>query len=362
MTLKNQQTDHEPKIAKTLMDDLFHTDFRDTLHRDFKDLKEFMLSEGRRARLKKMNRVKRGLTMAWWLFKSLILKLTPTRRILLLIGGILILQYNTHSENQNFHFLGAMILLFVLMLELKDKLLAHEELEAGHAIQKALTPERSPKVQGWDLWLFTRSANEVGGDLIDFVRRENNRFGIALGDVAGKGLHAALLTAKLQAALEAIVNDFTSLSKMGEKLNHIFYRNRLPNIFASMVYLEIRPDSESVRVLNIGHYEPLVLKGTEVEKMKKGGPALGIVPNASFTEQKITIRKGDLMLAYSDGLTEACNEQGDFFGEHRLLNRLQGCAGASASQTGERLVKEVDRFLGKAKANDDLSIVVIKKV
>jgi len=362
MPPKNRHAEHEPKIAKTLLHDLFHTDFRDALHKDFQDLKEFMLSEERRARLKRMGRIRRGLMMAWLLFKALILKLTPTRRILLVIGGILILQHDTNSEDQNLHILGALMLLFVLMLELKDKLLAHEELEAGHAVQKALMPERSPAVPGWDLWLFTRSANEVGGDLIDFIRLENKRFGIALGDVAGKGLHAALLTAKLQATLEAIVHDFTSLGRMGEKLNHIFYRNRLPNIFASLVYLEIRPGSGSVQVLNAGHYEPVLLKGTKAVKMDKGGPALGIVPKTPFTEQKVRLRKGDLLLVYSDGLTEARNEQGVFFGEPRLSDRLQENAGLSASQMGEKLVGAVDRFLGKARASDDLSIVIIKKV
>lgn len=367
MTNENPQADKEPKIIETLMDDLRHSDFKRTIRRDFKELKEFMLTDERHKRLEEMGRVKQWLYLSWWLLKSLILKLTPTRRLLLALGLLFFwmqanIGYSDHSVRINIHLLGGFILLFVLMLELKDKLLARKELEAGHAVQKALMPERTPHVPGWKLWLFSRSANEVGGDLVDFIKLTDDRFGIALGDVAGKGLRAALLTAKLQATLRALVPDFTSLSEFGVKLNQIFCRDSLPNIFASFVYLEFQPNSGVVRVVNAGHIPPVVVRGIKVEGMEKGGAALGILPEAMFVEQRIDLQVNDVLIVYSDGLTEAQSEDGEFFGEQRLLNLLPTLSRFSVEQIGERLVAEVDSFLGEARANDDLSIALLKRI
>jgi len=122
-------------------------------------------------------------------------------------------------------------------LELKDKLHAKTELEEGRSVQNALMPEENPKVDGWDIWLYTRPANDVGGDLLDFTKISENNYGISLGDVAGKGLSAALLMAKLQSTIRAIVPDYISLSEFGNKLNHIFCRDSLPKLFSSLIYI-----------------------------------------------------------------------------------------------------------------------------
>jgi sigma-B regulation protein RsbU (phosphoserine phosphatase) len=359
---------HEPKIGSVLLGDLRQGDFIGTVRRDFKELKGFMLTEERQKRLKEMGRVKRGVFISLWLMKALILKLTPARRLLLLISILLVwLSTSIGYEGHNLHLrtdtaiAGAVVLLFVLMLELKDKLVAQKELEAGRAVQEALMPERSPHVPGWSLWLFTRSANEVGGDLVDFMRINSNRFGVALGDVAGKGLRAALLMAKLQATLRALVPDVVSLGELGTKLNQIFSRDSIPTIFASLAYLEVKSDSGLVRVLNAGHFPPLIVRGARVEKMERGGAALGILHTATFVEQTIDLEKGDSLVVYSDGLTEARNERGDYFGEQRLLALLSQLTGLQTAQLGERLIAEVDSFMGEARANDDLSVALLRR-
>jgi len=362
----NEQTQSgpEPKIGKTLADDLRRGGFFDTVRDEFLELKEFMLTDERKERLVRMNRVKRWLFIIWWLLKSMFLKLTPARRLLLVIALLASIQITWRGERGNPDFnmgvgLTGVILLFILMLELKDKLVARKELETGRAVQEALMPERTPEVPGWKLWLFTRSANEVGGDLVDFIKVSDSRYGIALGDVAGKGLRAALLTAKLQAILRAIIPDFTSLSDLGKKLNQIFYRDRLPNIFASIVYLEIQPGTGTVRIMNAGHFLPLILRGSAIERLEKAGPALGILPDATFNEQQVELQSTQLILVYTDGLTEARNEKGEFFGEQRLLDLLPRISNFTAEQLGVRLVEEVDRFVGRAKAHDDLSIAIL---
>jgi serine phosphatase RsbU (regulator of sigma subunit) len=364
-------------MTSVLIDDVSRGDFFQVVRRELKELKEFMLDEDRKKRLAEISPWHRWFHMLWWLLKSLFFKLSPARRMLLVIGLVLLcsFRFQTHIGhvfvNVDLTLLGGLILLFVLMFELKDKLVARSELDAGRAVQQALMPERSPHVPGWSFWLFTRSANEVGGDLVDFIRVNDIKCGVALGDVAGKGLRAALLMAKLQATLRALVADVTSLAEFGTKLNQIFSRDSIPTIFASLVYFEVQSDSESkpqpvadsglVRVLNAGHFPPLIVRGTQVEKMERGGAALGILHSTTFAEQRINLQKGDSLFVCSDGLTEARNEAGDYFGERRLLELLPRLASLPTQELGERLLSEVDRFVGEARRNDDLSIVVLRR-
>lgn len=361
-------SDKEQRLFSILREDIRRVDFRRTFGRELAELREVMLTEQRRDRLESMRQPRRTFVMAWWLLRSLIRKLTPARRLLLVAALIFMLIGRIQIDESSvgsFHFdatgLGIIVLLLILGLELKDKLLAHEELQAGRAVQNALMPERSPAVPGWQLWLFTRSANEVGGDLLDFIRFDGTRYGIVLGDVAGKGLSAALFSAKLQATLRAIVPDARSLQSLGRKLNQIFCSSGLRSVFASLNYLEIRPDSGQVRVLNAGHFPPIIVRGRGVESLMKGGPALGVVPDGEFTEQSVDLGMNDSLLVYSDGLTEAQSVAGEFYGEERFLSFLPGIATVPAFRFGERLVAEVDRFIGDGRASDDLSIVILKR-
>jgi sigma-B regulation protein RsbU (phosphoserine phosphatase) len=106
---------------------------------------------------------------------------------------------------------------------------------------------------------------------------------------------------------------------------------------------------------------PLIFKDGAIQETAHGGVAIGVMPEANFAEQQIEFQRGDTLLVYSDGLTEAANEAGEFFGEQRLLTRLRSFTGLSAPQIGERLVAEVDQFVGEARAHDDLSVIVLKR-
>jgi sigma-B regulation protein RsbU (phosphoserine phosphatase) len=355
-------------MLKTLREDVRRGDFRRSLKRDYKELKDFMLDEQRKKRLSEMGRWRRWLYNGWWLFKSLFFKLTPPRRILLVIGLVLIMITRTITFSgeslrisSDTNGLGVLCILFVLGLELKDKLVARKELEAGRAIQEALKPEQSPSVPGWELWLYTRSANEVSGDLVDFIRIDDNRFGVVLADVAGKGLRAALLAAKLQATMRAIVPDVRSLSLLASRVNTFFFRDSPPSIFASLLFAEVRPDSGIVRFVNAGHIPPFVMRDEHVDAMEKGGVALGIMSDASFVEGEVTLEMDDTLVIFSDGVSEARNNAGEFFGSERIKSFLRMNAGAHAAEIGEQLVHMVEAFVGDATVHDDLSIIVLKR-
>jgi sigma-B regulation protein RsbU (phosphoserine phosphatase) len=364
----------EPNLLQTLgrdvqhlWKDLLRTGFGRTIARTFAELQEFYLSASSRERLVGMRRARRGLYVAAWLLKSLFLKLTPARRMLLALSFVLMWQA-TDFERQpagaqisvHFPFLGVATLLLILMLELKDKLLARNELEAGRSVQRALMPDPSPSVPGWDLWLFTRSANDVGGDLVDYLPLGDGRFGIMLGDVAGKGLPAALLMAKLQATLRALAAG-RSLADLGERTNRILCRDGLPNRFATLIYLEVCAQSGRVRVLNAGHMPPLILRSTAIDALPTGGMALGITPDTSFSEHSVDLGAGDILIVFSDGLTEAMNANEEFFGEERLRSSLFPTLRLNAQSIGTRVVAAVDDFVGDARPHDDLSLVILRR-
>jgi sigma-B regulation protein RsbU (phosphoserine phosphatase) len=363
MNSEKSQSHNEPSIGGLLRDDIRRGGYFRTLRREIEDLQDFMLTEERRKSLEQMSQLKRWMVLPLWLLKSLFQKLAPMRRLMVIIALWMLVAYrNVKNANENLFFLGGLVLLFVLLLELKDKLLAREELEAGRAVQKALMPPPRPKVPGWDIWLFTRSANEVGGDLLEFINITDERYGIALGDIAGKGLRAALLSAKLQATLQAYVPDFPSLSALAAKLNQAFCRYSLPNIFASLMYLELQADSDKVKLVNAGHLPPAIIRGNKVEKLAKGNMALGLTSKAKYKESKLSLSKGEWMIIYSDGLTDAQNEEDVLFGEERIQALLPSLTPFAAERIGQKIVASVDEFIGDARTIDDLSIAIIRRI
>jgi hypothetical protein len=367
---KNQSSKQKyEKLSSTLREDLRHSgEISRSLKLDFMDLKEFYLNKDQKDRLSQMNWFKKTVFTAFWLFKILFLKLTPARRIILLLSFILLflsrpIIINSGNENiPNWSLLGIVLILFILMLELKDKLLAKDELEAGRQVQNALLPKENPVVPGWQIWLYSQPANDVGGDLIDFLILSETRFSIALSDIAGKGLSAALLTAKLQSTLRALLPDYENLPELVTKLNEIFYRDGLPTSFASLIYSEISPSSGEIRLVNAGHMPPLIIKNNKIVELTKGQTALGIIPEEKYKEQNVRLNKNDLFLVYSDGVTEARNEAGDFFGENRLIALLQKSYENSAQDLGKKLLQAIKDYVGETHTTDDISLAIFKRV
>jgi phosphoserine phosphatase RsbU/P len=360
----------EQGLFKTIREDASQGGFRRKLRQEFRELKAYMLDEETPGGLKKGRLFRNRFPLTWWwLLRSMFFKLTPFRRIITIAGLVLAVMTQISigtdtgsTATIDTHLLGVTCLVFVLMLELKDKLMAKEELQAGRAVQQALMPERTPRVPGWDIWLFTRPANEVGGDLVDFLDVRNGTYGIALGDVSGKGFSAALMMAKLQATLRALVPDVSSLSILASKLNGILLRDGLRNMFASLVYAELHTNGGDVNILNAGHLPPIFIHGNEPTNLPKGGAALGLISEAHFAEQPLSLDRGDRLILYSDGVTEARNSGGEFFGDARLLELFRNLGEESSADLGGRIVSAVDTFVGDAAASDDLSLAILHRV
>ena len=354
-------------VGKTVLHDIRHGSIHRSVRQDLRDLHDFYLDDEARARLQRMRPIKRGLMRLLWIMEQLILKLSPARRILLLISLFLfgVGRVSFESGNVSYEFqwgpVAFIILLVVLMLELKDKLLARQEIEVGRAVQIALLPDDHPTLPGWEFWLFTRPANDVGGDLVDYLPVHDTGLGLALGDVAGKGLGAALLMAKLQATLRAFVPESTSLADLGARMNAILCRDSPPARFATLVYFEVQPNSGEVRLLNAGHPLPLIVRARTLEQLPPAAVPLGFITTANYSEQRAVLEPGDLLVVYSDGLTEAQNRAGSFFSEERLLAMAPQLRGISAAAAGTLLLDEVVFFAGDLRQSDDLSLILARR-
>lgn len=356
------------KLYDTLKDDISEGGFRNNVSTDFEELKEFFLNAERKKQLIDMGKIKRFFFMAWWLLSELLLKLTPTRRLVLIIGIILLIlpgkfgiDGNDLSFSAQTSIFGGILILFVLMLELKDKLVAKDELSAGRSVQRALMSERNPFVKGWKIWLYTQPANDVGGDLVDIIALDNGKHGITIADVSGKGLGAALLMAKLQTIIHALVPENSSLSILFEKLNSAFHKDIMPNSFASMIYFQVFENSNQIEYVNAGHLPPILIKSEEVINLTKGDVALGLTGKATFNSNKVDLNNGEYLVAFSDGVTEARNIFGEFYGTERIRTLIKNTDYISPEQLGQKLLTSVEMFIGEAKKYDDLSVVILKR-
>jgi serine phosphatase RsbU (regulator of sigma subunit) len=367
----------EPRLLRTLRHDvrevggaLRREGLTRPVSRTARELEEFYLSTARQTRLAGMGPVKRWLFMSVWLVKSLFLRLTPARRIMLVLGFLFLVTGVQFSLGQgrelrinNFPGVGVALVLLVLMLELKDKLLAQNELEAGRAVQRALLPGRSAEVPGWDTWLFTQSANEVSGDLVDVLRLDEARTSMALADVAGKGLPAALLMAKLQATLRALAGAERPLEDLGAQVNRIIHRDGLPASFSTLVYLVLDRTSPRIALLNAGHMPPLVVRRDgRLEELPRGGPALGLRAEATYPVHGVTLDEWETMVVFSDGVTEAMNRSAEFFGDDRLRTLVAASGRLGAQRLGERILADVEAFVGDAPVHDDISLLIVRRL
>lgn len=359
----------EKGIRETLRQDIMSDDLGSTFARDWKEMKEYFLTYERRKMLSEMGWFKKGFYHLLWLLETLFFRLTPLRRLLFVVSLIILIfgniSFSTSTDGGSsiglqLNFIPYAIVLFVLMLELKEKLLAKSELSEGRAIQKALLPDSSPDLPEWDIWLYSEPANDVGGDMVDFISVSNSKALVSIADVSGKGLGAALLMAKLQATVRALATERLSLSELGRKLNGIFFRDTLPKSFASLICLEFNQGSDSIKILNAGHMPPFMIN-KDIIKLDKGEPAIGIIPDVEYTEKTIQMNCGDILLLYSDGVTEARNLNGMFFGEENLIKILENSSFNSAESLGKYVLSKTMQFIDNERVYDDLSLAVIMR-
>lgn len=236
------------------------------------------------------------------------------------------------------------------------------ELQLASEIQQRFQPTAPPHVPGYELQGISFPCYEIGGDYYDFIQREDGRLIIALGDVSGKGTAAALLMSSLHAAIHAQTGSHDTLVKTISAVNRYLADNIPPNRFVTLFYAELDPESGAVSFLNAGHNPPLIVHAAgTVEQLASGGLPLGIKPDAEYREGRTHMRQGDVLVIYSDGVTEAASPSGEEFGPTRLYEVVSRNVDASAAGIRDRIESALTKFSQGTKAADDITLVIVKR-
>jgi serine phosphatase RsbU (regulator of sigma subunit) len=236
------------------------------------------------------------------------------------------------------------------------------DLEQAAEIQRQFLPTEVPKVKGLELAGFNASCRTVGGDYYDFVVRPDGQVAVMVGDVCGKGMPAALLMMGLQARVQVLAEEPGSPASLVERLNRILTAASLNNRFISFFFSMVRPETGEITYCNAGHNPPLLVRsGGQVECLEGGGPVLGILPDLAYEEHRCWLQPGEVVVLFSDGVTEATNPAGEEFGEQRLAAVAQQLRHKLAGTILEGLRKAVQDWIGGATAADDVTLVILRR-
>ena len=238
-----------------------------------------------------------------------------------------------------------------------------EEMRLAYEIQVNLLPHTSPEYDGYQISGKSIPAKEVGGDYFDFMPIDEERMAFCLGDISGKGIPAALLMANLQATLrgQTILN--FSCKDCISFANKLLYRNTDPHRYATLFYGILNLKNNEVSYCNAGHNNPILISADKkVQRLDIGGVVVGVMPEYPYKEISIPMNAGDLLVIYSDGITEAMNEFEEEYEEERFINLLLELQDRSADNIIETVLKSVNEFSGHTEPMDDKTLVVIKKV
>ncbi len=247
----------------------------------------------------------------------------------------------------------------------KEKTLLHvqEELRLAYEIQNNLLPKEAPRLAGYDIAGKSIPAKEVGGDYFDFLAVEEQKMAFCLGDVSGKGLPAALLMANLQAAVRGQAMAGTSLTACLERANALLFHNTSPEKFATLFFGCLDAAGHVLHYCNAGHNHPFLIGNDKKPlRLSAGGLALGCFESFPFEESQVALKPGDMLIVFSDGISEALNGAEEEFGEARLSEMAAANRGASAAELIEKILQSVGAHAGNLPQMDDMTLLVVKRI
>jgi predicted permease len=290
------------------------------------------------------------------------------------IVGVLLLgppkdreQY-TAAEKQIFSSSAEVFALMIENARLTGRAIEQErlqrDLELAAEVQRRLLPHEPPAGGAFALAAFSLPARTVGGDYYDFLDLGGERTGIALADISGKGIAAALLMSVVQASLRVIATEGEMpLSELASRMNGFIYRSTATNKYATFFYAQIDQRCRRLRYVNAGHNAPYLVRrsgaGVEITELSAGGTVLGLFPEAQYNDATVDLCSGDLLVAFTDGITEALDSEGQEFGEQRLQDLLRGASGKTAEEISSILAGRVREWIGDAEQHDDLTFVIV---
>jgi len=256
-----------------------------------------------------------------------------------------------------------------LTTEISHRERISREMEIAREVQERLYPQVYPNLPGIDLAGFCRPAQAVGGDYYDFFilppyRGDEERLALALGDISGKGISAALLMASLRASLRSAAQlQPGDLATLMRHVNRLVYESSTTNRYATFFYAELDPETRVLTYVNAGHNPPLVLRGTETIPLEATGTVIGLIPNVVYTRSAVRLQPGDVLIAFTDGISEAMNAAEEEWGEANMVAAAQtlltqpACS-TTAQQLITCIVQAADRFTAGAPQHDDMTLLI----
>ena len=258
---------------------------------------------------------------------------------------------------------------FAMLLEnarLTDRVVEQEkvlrDLALAAEVQKRLLPRQGMETAVASLTGLNLPARSVGGDYYDFLELGAEQTGIALADVAGKGIAAALIMSVVQASLRVISGERQlSLPQLAAKMNYFLYRSTGPNSYATFFYAQLDQRTRELRYVNAGHNAPYLLRaGGELEELNTGGTIIGMFPQTRYEEGAMALHTGDVLIVFSDGVPEALNPADEEFGEDRLKDLLRAVSALPVEEMAARVAREMRDWIQDAAQYDDLTFLLVK--
>ena len=311
-------------------------------------------------------------------FWAVLEKLSPARRVLLLAALIMLLfpssgfsyqdaAHEFHVVELDLHFWGGLLLLLLLMLEIGDRVVMKRDLQIAREIQTWLLPGAPPQIPGISVAYTTRPANTVAGDYYDVFPRpgktnEENRVVFAVADVAGKSIPAAMLMATFQASLKTLSTAQVALPELVANMNRYACSNSQGGLrFTTAFLAEYDAARRVFNYINAGHNAPILRRSNGlIERLDVGGLPIGIQSDAKYESASVPLAPGDWLIIFTDGLVEAENARQEEYGESRLLNSIAAGAATTPPEMLNRLMAELDLFVGSTPQHDDVTCLLVK--
>jgi sigma-B regulation protein RsbU (phosphoserine phosphatase) len=245
----------------------------------------------------------------------------------------------------------------------QELIIIRQEMMMAQLIQKGFLPKSGVKLQACEACGLNVPAKEVGGDFYDILELKDEKVFLSLGDVSGKGMPAALLMANAQAVLRShlLGSEDIDLSELARSLNRLICEFTGPEQFITCLFGTFDSADNCFRYINAGHEPPMIVRSNgAVELLDIADIVIGVVPEIAYSINELKLNKNDLLIIFTDGVTEAFDEEGEQFGQERLKELLKGCVGADAPWVVQQVLSTLDCFRGKGTQTDDITMLLLK--
>jgi len=284
---------------------------------------------------------------------------------LILLGDRINKQPYSSADTEFIYSVGSLAIISLennrLFIEELEKQKMEEELDLAREIQQNLLPHTIPQYDNFDIAAINMSSKQVGGDYYDVIALDENRFCVAIADVSGKGAPASLLMANIQAFLQVICRQEMHIAQSTGLINDLIFANTSDGRFITFFWCLINNKDKKLIYVNAGHNPPLLIRNRKITKLQKGGVILGVIETmVPYLSEELVLQKDDVLVLFTDGISEAMNKRGEEFSDERLEKIAVELAGKCANEILEGIKNEVKQFTEGAPQSDDITMVILK--